>query len=60
MRKTTFWELTIGGANSIAPIPAAILRHPVQFDTVPHILDVHNLRLILESMNVHSTLKTMF
>ena len=51
-------ELTIGGAknSTVALIPAAILADtPVQFDTVPHILDVHNLRLILESMNVHST-----
>lgn len=51
-------ELTIGGAknSTVALIPAAILADtPVRFDTVPHILDVHNLKIILESMNVHST-----
>lgn len=50
-------EITIGGAknSTVALIPAAILADtPVQFDTVPDILDVHNLMIILESMNVHS------
>ena len=50
-------EVTIGGAKSstVALIPAAILADtPVQFDTVPDILDVHNLMIILESMNVKS------
>ena len=37
-------------------IPAAILADtPVEFDTVPDILDVHNLMIILESMNVKSS-----
>ena len=50
-------EVTIGGAknSTVALIPAAILADtPVQFDTVPDILDVHNLMIILESMNVQS------
>ena len=50
-------EVTIGGAknSTVALIPAAILADtPVQFDTVPDILDVHNLMIILESMNVKS------
>lgn len=50
-------EVTIGGAknSTVALIPAAILADtPVQFDTVPDILDVHNLMIILESMNVES------
>lgn len=42
----------------MALIPAAILADtPVQFDTVPDILDVHNLMIILESMNVKSSFK---
>lgn len=51
-------EVTIGGAknSTVALIPAAILADtPVRFDSVPDILDVHNLMIILESMNVHST-----
>ncbi|KRN01288.1 UDP-N-acetylglucosamine 1-carboxyvinyltransferase [Levilactobacillus senmaizukei DSM 21775 = NBRC 103853] len=51
-------EVTIGGAknSTVALIPAAILADtPVRFDMVPDILDVHNLMLILRSMNVHST-----
>lgn len=50
-------EVTVGGAknSTVALIPAAILADtPVQFDTVPDILDVHNLMIILESMNVKS------
>ncbi len=50
-------EVTIGGAknSTVALIPAAILADtPVQFDSVPDILDVHNLMAILESMNVSS------
>lgn len=50
-------EVTIGGAknSTVALIPAAILADtPVQFDTVPDILDVHNLMIILKSMNVKS------
>lgn len=50
-------EITIGGAknSTVALIPAAILADtPVQFDTVPDILDVHNLMIILKSMNVTS------
>ena len=50
-------EVTIGGAknSTVDLIPAAILADtPVQFDTVPDILDVHNLMIILESMNVKS------
>lgn len=53
-------EVTIGGAknSTVALIPSAILADtPVQFDTVPDILDVHNLMIILESMNVHSSFK---
>ena len=53
-------EVTIGGAknSTVAWIPAAILADtPVQFDTVPDILDVHNLMIILESMNVKSSFK---
>lgn len=53
-------EITIGGAknSTVALIPAAILADtPVQFDTVPDILDVHNLMIILESMNVKSSFK---
>ena len=53
-------EVTIGGAknSTVALIPAAILADtPVQFDTVPDILDVHNLMIILESMNVKSSFK---
>lgn len=51
-------EVTIGGAknSTVALIPSAILADtPVQFDTVPDILDVHNLMIILESMNVKSS-----
>lgn len=51
-------EVTIGGAknSTVALIPAAILAdNPVEFDTVPDILDVHNLMIILESMNVKSS-----
>ncbi len=50
-------EVTIGGAknSTVALIPAAILADtPVQFDSVPDILDVHNLMRILKSMNVNS------
>ena len=50
-------EVTIGGAknSTVALIPAAILADtPVRFDSVPDILDVHNLMLILERMNVKS------
>ncbi|KRL05207.1 UDP-N-acetylglucosamine 1-carboxyvinyltransferase [Liquorilactobacillus hordei] len=50
-------KVTIGGAknSTVALIPAAILADtPVKFDSVPDILDVHNLMLILESMNVKS------
>ncbi|KZL41694.1 UDP-N-acetylglucosamine 1-carboxyvinyltransferase [Secundilactobacillus collinoides] len=50
-------SVTIGGAknSTVALIPAAILADtPVKFDMVPDILDVHNLMLILKSMNVHS------
>lgn len=53
-------EVTIGGAknSTVALVPAAILADtPVQFDTVPDILDVHNLMIILESMNVKSSFK---
>ena len=53
-------EVTIGGAknSTVALIPAAILADtPVQFDIVPDILDVHNLMIILESMNVKSSFK---
>lgn len=53
-------EVTIGGAknSTVALIPAAILADtPVQFDTVPDILDIHNLMIILESMNVKSSFK---
>ena len=52
-----YGEVTIGGAknSTVALIPAAILADtPVEFDTVPDILDVHNLMIILESMNVKS------
>ena len=51
-------EVTIGGAknSTVASIPAAILADtPVKFDSVPDILDVHNLMLILKAMNVDST-----
>lgn len=51
-------EVTIGGAknSTVALIPAAILADtPVKFDSVPDILDVHNLMLILKAMNVDST-----
>lgn len=51
-------EVTIGGAknSTVALIPAVILADtPVEFDTVPDILDVHNLMIILESMNVKSS-----
>lgn len=51
-------EVTIGGAknSTVALIPAAILADtPVRFDTVPDILDVHNLMIILQSMNVKSS-----
>ena len=51
-------EVTIGGAknSTVALFPAAILADtPVEFDTVPDILDVHNLMIILESMNVKSS-----
>lgn len=50
--------VTIGGAknSTVALIPAAILADtPVKFNMVPDILDVHNLMLILESMNVPSS-----
>ena len=50
-------EVTIGGAknSTVALIPAAILADSkVRFDNVPDILDVHNLMLILESMNISS------
>jgi UDP-N-acetylglucosamine 1-carboxyvinyltransferase len=50
-------DVTIGGAknSTVALIPASILADtPVQFDMVPNILDVHNLMVILESMNVSS------
>lgn len=50
-------EVTIGGAknSTVALIPAAILADtPVKFDSVPDILDVHNLMLILSKMNVPS------
>ncbi|GAK47362.1 UDP-N-acetylglucosamine 1-carboxyvinyltransferase [Secundilactobacillus oryzae JCM 18671] len=50
-------EVTIGGAknSTVALIPAAILADtPIKFDMVPDILDVHNLMVILKSMNVHS------
>ena len=53
-------DVTSGGAknSTVALIPAAILADtPVQFDTVPDILDVHNLMIILESMNVKSSFK---
>lgn len=53
-------EVSIGGAknSTVALIPAAILADtPVRFDSVPDILDVHNLMLILKSMNVSSTFK---
>ena len=51
-------EVTIGGAknSTVALIPAAILADtPVKFDSVPDLLDVHNLMLILKAMNVDST-----
>jgi UDP-N-acetylglucosamine 1-carboxyvinyltransferase len=51
-------EVTIGGAknSTVALIPAAILADtPVKFDSVPDILDVHNLMLILSKMNVLSS-----
>ncbi|USS87884.1 UDP-N-acetylglucosamine 1-carboxyvinyltransferase [Fructilactobacillus hinvesii] len=50
-------EVTIGGAKNsvVALIPAAVLSdNPVKLDMVPDILDVHNLMLILQSMNVSS------
>ena len=50
-------EVTICGAknSTVALIPATILSDtPVEFDKVPDILDVHNLMLILQSMNVPS------
>ncbi|WP_395317839.1 UDP-N-acetylglucosamine 1-carboxyvinyltransferase [Fructilactobacillus frigidiflavus] len=50
-------EVMICGAknSTVALIPAAILSDtPVEFDKVPDILDVHNLMLILQSMNVSS------
>lgn len=53
-------EVTIGGAknSTVALIPAAILADTkVNFDSVPDILDVHNLMLILASMNVKSEFK---
>ncbi|KRM09608.1 UDP-N-acetylglucosamine 1-carboxyvinyltransferase [Lentilactobacillus farraginis DSM 18382 = JCM 14108] len=53
-------EVSVGGAknSTVALIPAAILADtPVRFDSVPDILDVHNLMLILKSMNVTSTFK---
>lgn len=53
-------EVTIGGAknSTVALIPAAILADtPVRFDSVPDILDVHNLMVILKSMNVTSEFK---
>lgn len=53
-------EVAIGGAknSTVALIPAAILADtPVRFDSVPDILDVHNLMLILKSMNVSSQFK---
>ena len=50
-------EVTIGGAknSTVALIPAAILADTkVRFDSVPDILDVHDLMLILKSMDVPS------
>lgn len=50
-------EVTVGGAknSAVALIPAAILAEtPVKLDSVPDILDVHNLMIILRSMNVES------
>ena len=50
-------KVTIGGAknSTVALIPAAILADsPVKLEMVPDILDVHNLMLILESMDVPS------
>ncbi|USS88770.1 UDP-N-acetylglucosamine 1-carboxyvinyltransferase [Fructilactobacillus cliffordii] len=50
-------DVTIGGAKNsvVALIPAAVLAdNPVKLDMVPDILDVHNLMLILQSMNVSS------
>ncbi|WP_413627642.1 UDP-N-acetylglucosamine 1-carboxyvinyltransferase [Fructilactobacillus vespulae] len=50
-------EISICGAknSTVGLIPAAILSDtPVEFDSVPDILDVHNLMLILQSMNVSS------
>ncbi|MHC9537386.1 UDP-N-acetylglucosamine 1-carboxyvinyltransferase [Dellaglioa sp. BT-FLS60] len=50
-------EVIIGGAknSTVALIPAAILADtPVHFDSVPDILDVHNLMKILDQMNVKS------
>lgn len=50
-------EVTVGGAknSAVALIPAAILADtPVKLDSVPDILDVHNLMIILRSMNVES------
>ena len=55
--QTLAGEVTIGGAknSTVALIPAAILADtPVKFDSVPDILDVHNLMLILKSLNVTS------
>ncbi len=52
-----YGDVTIGGAknNIVALIPASILSDtPVKFEMVPDILDVHNLMLILQSMNVSS------
>lgn len=49
--------VTISGAKNsiVALIPATVLANtPVKFIKVPDILDVHNLMLILESMNVES------
>ena len=55
--QTLAGEVTIGGAknSTVALIPAAILADtPVKFDSVPDILDVHNLMLIFKSLNVTS------
>ncbi|KRK57380.1 UDP-N-acetylglucosamine 1-carboxyvinyltransferase [Fructilactobacillus fructivorans] len=52
-----YGDVTVGGAknSTVALIPAAILADsPVELDMVPDILDVHNLMLILQSMNVTS------
>lgn len=56
-KQTLSGEVTVGGAknSTVALIPAAILADTVvRFDSVPDILDVHNLMIILKSMNVSS------